>query len=203
MIAVRTCENKQVTPCNSFKYLGSVIDATTSSTTEIRRRLNIALSTFGSMNRIWKAKTLSRKVKAALYQAIIMSIMLYNAEVWPIKTADLKKLESSHFRMMRSMLTVEIDEHIGRDEAIKKSGLYLISDYISEKRMRWIGHAVRRRQDDRSKIAVMKALREKKWTKVIIVENATSTSPNWNLAQDRKLFRALTFRGGARARKGI
>ena len=123
--------------------------------------MGITLSTFGFMNRIWKAKTLSRKVKAALYQAVILSIMLYNAEVWPIKTADLIKLESSHFRMMRSILAVEIDEHVKKDEVMKKLGLYQITEYISEKRLRWIGHALRRREDDRSKIAVMKALRDR------------------------------------------
>ena len=45
----------------------------------------MALGAFGSLSKIWKSKSISRKTKARLYMAIVISLMLYNAEVWTPK----------------------------------------------------------------------------------------------------------------------
>ena len=93
MVSVMTCENLNTKSCREFIYLESKIDTSTSATPEIERRIIMAMVSFGKLNRIWKAKSLSRRTKAALYQAIIVSVMLYNAEVWPIRQQDTKALE--------------------------------------------------------------------------------------------------------------
>ena len=104
MVSVMTCENLNTKSCGEFIYLGSKIDTSTSATPEIKRRISMAMVSFAKLNRIWKAISLSRRTKAALYQATISSVMLYNAEVWPIRQKDMKALEGAHFRMMRRMM---------------------------------------------------------------------------------------------------
>ena len=71
MVSVMTCENLNTKSCGEFIYLGSKIDTSASATPEIKRRINMAMVSFAKLNRIWKAKSLSRRTKAALYQAII------------------------------------------------------------------------------------------------------------------------------------
>ena len=100
----------------------------------------MALTTFGSLNRIWKAKSFSRKTKAALYVAIILSIMLYNAEVWPIKIQDIKALEGAHVRMMRRMMASGVrDAHIPNEKLLTTFRLPTIAELISHKRLSWGG----------------------------------------------------------------
>ena len=71
-VSVRTCENLETSPCGEFVYLGSKIPTHASATPEIRRRIGMALTTFGSLNKTWKSKSLTRKTKATLYVAIIL-----------------------------------------------------------------------------------------------------------------------------------
>ena len=173
MVSVLTCENLKTKSCGDFIYLGSKLDTSTSATPEIRRRINMAMASFGKMNRIWKAKSLSRRTKAALYQAIILTIMPYNAEVWPIKKQDVKALEGAHSMMMRRMLIgKKAGEHISKEELLSAFNLPLLADLITRKRMSWIGHALRRPDGDRSKIAVRSALEDTGaiWTKLVMAD---------------------------------
>ena len=169
-VSVRTCENLETKSCGEFVYLGSKIPTSASATPEINRRIGMALTSFGSLNRIWKSNSLSRKTKAALYVAIILSIMLYNAEVWPIKIQDIKALEGAHVRMMRRMMASRVrNAHISNEELLRAFKLPKIGELVSYKRLSWVGHAVRRGANDRSRVAVLKALKNtnSKWTKLV------------------------------------
>lgn len=196
-VSVRTCENLRTKSCGEFVYLGSKIPTSTSATPEINRRIGMALTSFGSLNRIWKANSLSRKTKAALYVAIILSIMLYNAEVWPIKIQDIKALEGAHVRMMRVMMASKVrNAHISNKELLRAFKLPTIAELISHKRLSWVGHAVRRDANDRSRVAVLKALANKKskWTKSVqedFENKQMDMSDVVNLASDRSSWRKL------------
>jgi hypothetical protein len=87
MVSVKTCENLNTKSCGDFIYLGSKIDTSTSATPEIKRRISMAMVSFAKLNRIWKAKSLSRRTKAALYQAIILSVMFI---MWTFGPLDSK-----------------------------------------------------------------------------------------------------------------
>jgi hypothetical protein len=183
-VSVRTCENEEIVSCGDFIYLGSKIDGSASATPGIRRRIGMANTTFGSLNNIWKSNSLPRKTKAALYRAIILSIMLYNAEVWPIKIQDIKALEGAHITMLRRMMANENkDEHFHNEDLFKIFGMPKISEIITHKRLSWISHALRRSPTDRSHKAVIAALSNHNsiWTKWIMrdCERRTSILTSW------------------------
>ena len=121
------------------------------------------------MGKIWKSKAISRKTKSRLYTAIILSLMLYNAEIWNIKKQDLAALEGAHFRMIRSMMNVGNELHFTKQELLQKFDLPRLADYITQKRMKWVRHALRRGDIDRSNIAVIKTLKDEQsfWTKLM------------------------------------
>jgi len=50
------------------------------------------------MRKIWKNKCISLKVKIRLYEAIVLSILLYSAEVWPLTATLAKRLNAAHHR---------------------------------------------------------------------------------------------------------
>jgi hypothetical protein len=188
MVKIRTCDGSIAKPCASFIYLGSQIEGSASATPEIRRRIAIAMSEFASMNNIWKTKSLPLKLKGSLYRCLILSILLSNAEVWPIGKGDLKALEGAHFRMLRRLKAEKEDAHISKAELLKDCGLVLIEAYMYEKRMRWIGHAMRRPDHDASKQAVKEALldKESKWTRLVEQDCKTASAILKILKKERK-----------------
>jgi len=43
-----------------------------------------AIAVFKKMKKTWKNKCMSLEVKMRLYEAIILSTLLYSADVWPL-----------------------------------------------------------------------------------------------------------------------
>ena len=202
VVEVLTCEGKETKSCGEFVYLGSKIITSASATPEIKRRIGMAQASFGKLWRIWRSKKISTRLKPALYRAIVLSIMLYNAEVWPIRERDLKSLEGAHFRMMRSMVADGAeDEHITKEHLLETLGMASVADIITTKRLRWVGHALRRHDRDRSRIAVMNELKDTSstWTK-LVMQDCSKTGVEFadlaELALDRENFRKSTNIGG-------
>ena len=125
--------------------------------------------------------------------------MLYNAEVWPIKIQAIKALEGAHVRMMRVMMASKVrNAHISNKELLRAFKLPTIAELISHKRLSWVGHAVRRDANDRSRVAVLKALANKKskWTKSVqedFENKQMDMSDVVNLASDRSSWRKKIF----------
>ena len=196
-IKVASCEGKLTKACGSFVYLGTLTKPSASATPEIRRRIGMALGAFGSLSKIWKSKSISRKTKARLYMAIVISLMLYNAEVWTPKKQDIKALEAAHFRMLRSMMNVRKEEKVRMKEMLQTFELPTIEHYITQKRMRWVGHALRRDDSDRSKKAVIETLQieASPWTK-LVKKDCKKLKIRWKrlipLAQNRSSFSKVT-----------
>jgi hypothetical protein len=170
MVNVYTCDEKKTTPCGSFCYLESTIERSGKAKKEIKRRIGMALTTFRSLHKIWKSRSMSRKLKGRLYKCLILSIMLYNAEVWPILKTDLKHLEGAHFRMLRAMMAFKTHEiHISTEDLLSAFNMESITEIITSKRLKWIGHALRRKDNDWSKRQVLKELEvpSSTWTKAV------------------------------------
>ena len=73
-------------------------------------------------------------IKARLYAALILSIILYHAEVWTVKRQDILTLESAHFWMLRCMMNLNQDDcHLTKRGLLEAFELPSISDYISQK----------------------------------------------------------------------
>ena len=48
--------------------------------TPMSPRIGLALAVMGSLQRLWKCSGLSCQTKVHLYQALVMSVLLYSAE---------------------------------------------------------------------------------------------------------------------------
>ena len=51
-----TLKGKSLKQVNEFKYLGSIITANNSSTTDIKPRLGLVTGAFGKLHKVWKNK---------------------------------------------------------------------------------------------------------------------------------------------------
>ena len=64
-------------------YLGSMISPAATTQPEIRRRAVIAWSVHGDLDRIWQSRCISWKLKAKLFSALVLTVLLYNAGCGP------------------------------------------------------------------------------------------------------------------------
>lgn len=115
-----------------------------------------------------------------------------------VKAQDLAVLEGAHFRMLRRMMNLDSDDtHLPRENLLDAFSMPPIKDILAQKRMRWLGHALRRPDQDRSRIAVLETLADpcSAWTKMIRKDCLKFGIPFGSLlkiALDRSSFRRLT-----------
>ena len=75
--------------------IGRYISHNGSCEKDIRVGVGKATAVFGKMSKIWKNKCISLKVKMRLYEAIVLSAVLYSAEVWPLTATLTKRLNAA------------------------------------------------------------------------------------------------------------
>ena len=63
----------------------------------------IAWSVHGDLDRIWQSRCISCKLKGQLFSAPVLTVLLYNAEVWPLTKDDTTLLEGIYTRMTKSV----------------------------------------------------------------------------------------------------
>jgi len=106
-------------------------------------RIGKAATVFGKMKKIWQNNKISLEVKMRLYESIILSGLLYSAELWPLTATLSKRLNAAHHRWQRSILVildVSWKDKITNEEVRVRTGQHSIENIISERRLRWLGH---------------------------------------------------------------
>jgi hypothetical protein len=84
-----------------LKYLGSILEATGSTTLEIEKRISEGRRVIGMLNSIFWIKTLLHKTKKLMYQALVQSILLCGAETWTLNTQQANKLLATEMDFWR------------------------------------------------------------------------------------------------------
>ena len=87
-----------------FTYLGSDIHSSERFTPEIFRRIGLASNIFGRLANIWKRTGLSLQTKIRLYDALVISILLFGSETWTLLKADERRLEAFHMNCQQRIL---------------------------------------------------------------------------------------------------
>ena len=94
------------------------------------------------MRKIWKNNRISLKVKMRLYESVILSTLLYSAELWPLTVTLSKRLDAAHHRWLRSILGVSWKDKVTNEEVRARTGQQSILN-TSGRRLRWLGHTIR------------------------------------------------------------
>ena len=146
-VEVKCCNGKMVTPCGSFVYLGSLSTVRGSSGPEIRRRIMKAGGVCRSLGKVWAMKGLPLKLKGRLFAAFVLSVMLYNSEVWVIGKEEMKALEGKAVYLMRKVVGEKVKEgkeRLSNQQLREMLGLESIEGMIRKRRLQWVAHSARR-----------------------------------------------------------
>ena len=134
---------------DQFTYLGSTICSNLSLDSEIDKRIGKAATTLARLtSRVWENPKLTTHTKMAVYNACIISTLLYGSESWTTYARQEKRLNSFHMRCLRRILGISWQDKIPNTEVLDKAGLPSMFTLLRQRRLRWLGH-VRRMEDGR------------------------------------------------------
>ena len=91
--------------------------------------------------------SISFAAKRYVYEALILSILLYGSESWCLTEELFHLLRIFHARSVRSMCRVNrwhVRRHrITTDELLLRTGLRTLDTYVTQRQLRWAGHVSR------------------------------------------------------------
>ena len=93
---------------DTFHYLGSTISRNASLDAEILSHIQKASVSFGKLDaRAWSDRDLTITTKVCVYNAWVLSSLLYSSETWTVHHRHLKLLERFHQNCLRRVLNVK------------------------------------------------------------------------------------------------
>ncbi|GAA56585.1 forkhead box protein L1 [Clonorchis sinensis] len=76
-----------------FTYLGSCVSSDCSVTDEVSARMCKVWFAFANLRHLWRQNGVSLNLKGRVYQATVRAVLLYGCETWPIRAAELRRLQ--------------------------------------------------------------------------------------------------------------
>ena len=126
---------------DKFTYLGSSVSSTE---TDIDMRLAKAWTAIDRLLVIWKSD-LTDEMKRSLFQAAVMSILLYGFTTWTLTKWMEKKLDGNYTRMLRAILNKSWGQHPTKQQLY--GHLLFITKTIKIRWTRHAGHCWRSRDE--------------------------------------------------------
>ena len=134
---------------DNFTYLGSTISSCLSLDTELNTRIGKAAAAMSRLaKRVWTNPMLTINTKMRVYQACVLSTLLYGSESWTLYTHQECRLNSYHLRNLRRILGITWQDRISNKDVLSRAGMPSVFAMLSQRRLRWLGH-VSRMQDGR------------------------------------------------------
>ncbi|KAG7674157.1 hypothetical protein KSW81_005993 [Nannochloris sp. 'desiccata'] len=125
------------------KYLGSWYSNNGSIEKEINVRVGAAWGAGRKLGPILRAKKVSIKSKVHMYQSLVLPILTYGAESWPLTTALTAKLEPYHQCQLRAILGLSWRDMVSNKEVHERLKTVSMEECCRRQRMLWMGHVVR------------------------------------------------------------
>lgn len=121
----------------AFKYLGFMFLADGDRRHAVAVRMAIARARFGQMFNIWGSTVLPISAQVQLFEAGVVSVLVYGSEVWPMDTDMKRSLRGWCAKCLTHITGKSIVEE-NRDPS------YPLVAKVLRRRFKWLGHSLRR-----------------------------------------------------------
>jgi hypothetical protein len=139
-----TIEDDALEVVENFTYLGSSISNSLKIDTEISCRIAKAVAVMAKLNkRVWNNSSLTEKTRLCVYQACVLSTLLYGSESWTTYVKQERRLNSFHLRCLRRILHIKWQDRVPNTEVLERAKMSSIQATLCERRLRWLGHVRR------------------------------------------------------------
>ena len=132
-------EEHSVKSAEEVVYLGVKISAGGRMEEKLDRRVGIAMSAVGAMQRnVFGSRELSKKAKVAVYNAMVVPMMTYGCESWVLREKDKTKLQATEMSVLRKIAGVTRLDCIRNEEIRRRLQLQRsIVEFVKERRENW------------------------------------------------------------------
>ena len=110
---------------------------------EISVKLAEGRQRFAGFERLLKSRQLSISLKCMFFRALVLSVVLYSSETWPMNKSTQRKLESFHTSCLRRKLCFSYMKRVTNEEVVARSRMSTLSAMNIIKRLKWFGHVLR------------------------------------------------------------
>jgi len=153
--AAITIDQDELKQVEEFVYLGGNMSEDATTTQDLKRRVGLACGAMQSLNPIWKAKDIRISTKIRVYDALVLSILMYNSETWTLREADKNRLRVFEMNCLRKIKGVTRRDRIRNADIRSEMGMEVdVVQKIQKKRLRYYGHVVRMKPERLPNIAL-------------------------------------------------
>jgi hypothetical protein len=138
----------EIESVDKFCYLGDMIGAGGGAEDATRTRVRCAWSKFRELAPLLTMRGASLKMKGKIYRICVQTVMMYGSETWPMKVADMSRLERTEGMMIRWMCSVTLRDRVASKELRMRLGIESVLDLVRRSRLRWFGHVERKNNND-------------------------------------------------------
>ena len=194
----------EIQQVSKFKYLGSIQSSDLSTRAEVSNRIASAANAWLKLSKlhVWDDSHISRGIKCTLYKVIVQSTLLYAGETWALPKQQLHRLDVFQMKCLRQICKVSLKDRINNDVILGWCHVARVSNIVSHRRFRWLGHLARM-PDDRLPKRVLfghmdgiaarsKGRAQKCWADYVRedLQSAGLSLNWWRKSQDRAAWRA-------------
>ena len=132
---------------SSFNYLGSIITNNNNILAEIKGKITAGNRCLRALDRLMRARYISRKVKIRIYKTIIKPVVVYGSEAWTLSERVIAMLNTWERKILRKIYGPIFDQGTWRIRT--NAELYLLyndNDIVTDiklRRLEWLGHVLR------------------------------------------------------------
>ena len=113
---------------------------------DINRRISLGYASFAKYQKNWTTK-IPLKKRLILYDALVVSVMMYNSNSWAVPNSVLDKLDIVHRRHLRLILNYKYPNVISNKNLYKRCNTEPLSTRAARSRWRMLGHVLRGPED--------------------------------------------------------
>lgn len=96
--------------------------------------------------RVWENTLLTIDTKMRVYQACVLSTLLYGSETWTLYARQEHRLNSFHLRNLRKILGITWQDRDPNTVVLEKAGIPSMFALLTQSCLCWLGHV--HRMDD-------------------------------------------------------
>ncbi|XP_068680380.1 uncharacterized protein [Montipora foliosa] len=97
--------------------------------------------------RVWGNDLLSERTKMCVYQACVLSTLLYGSESWTSYATQERRLNAFHLRCLRRPLHIRWQDRVTKTEVLERAGSLSMPSLLIQRRLRYLSHAHRMEPD--------------------------------------------------------
>ena len=119
-----------------FNYLGSTITDNLSLDAEINKRIGKAASTLARLiARVWASPNMSVKTKMAVYNACVISTIMYGSETWTSYAGQERRLNTFPLRSIRRILGICWQDKVTNADVLSRAGRHTMYTLLRQRRL--------------------------------------------------------------------